>query len=663
MNALAMLCSLAVITAQPAPSLDNEFTVALGTAGLSPAMATYDKNLLRFFEQSQFRTALFSSMHENPWRSPFLVEAWRKQIDPLAGKPADTLSLGGRMIGWGIRRSLLGNPIAASVEIAKGPQGFRKTMQRMQAEGLFRGDLPDESKVPQEVRQAAALILDVAMESIRYRRAAFSNSQQLALEFDRFMKMDPENDEPLDVRRQIEFMESVDPLFLSAGAYDLGLAVQEASVLIQAVSPETKFDLRFETAWGWVVLTGGSNSEHVDRQTLLILDTGGSDTYLNLPNNRAVNNWCSVVIDTVGDDRYLSSKALAQQTIDKSPQRSAERFLPGPASALFGYAFLTDLAGNDLYRSLRPGLASATMGMAILFDREGDDTYDAYTNSQAYAMFGVAVLEDGAGKDRYEGFNHVQGVGQTSGCGILLDRSGNDSYLANNVVLDFPSPQSKDHNVSMAQGAGNGRRADYLDGHSLSGGIGLLRDQSGDDQYSCGVFGQGVGYWEGVGLLLDSAGSDRYLGQWYVQGASAHFAVGYLEDQDGNDAYAGRMNMAQGAGHDFGTGMLLDRQGDDQYEAPNLSLGAGNSNGIGVFVDFLGNDRYDGSGLTLGQAAEALKGSLRERGLALGVFMDLGGSDTYPAATSWAKNGNRQANWKDRGPTAAESQLGVFWDR
>ena len=164
-------------------------------------------------------------------------------------------------------------------------------------------------------------------------------------------------------------------------------------------------------------------------------------------------------------------------------------------------------------------------------------------------------------------------------------------------------------------------------------------------------------------MLLDGAGKDKYHGQWYVQGAAAHFAIGYLEDLSGEDEYIAGMNMAQGAGHDFSQGWLFDREGNDSYKAPNLSLGGGNANGMGVFLDLLGDDRYESSGLTLGKAAEALPTGFRSRALCLGVFIDFAGNDTYPAASAWAKNTTRTANWTTKGLTAAESQVGVFWDR
>jgi hypothetical protein len=370
----------------------------------------------------------------------------------------------------------------------------------------------------------------------------------------------------------------------------------------------------------------------------------------------------SVLVDTNGDDKYLSSMDLQNTEVAKYADRKKNGSF-GPASAAFGVSVLLDSGGSDLYRTTRPGLGSAFMGVSVLEDSSGDDIYDAYTNSEGFGWFGIGILDDWKGSDKYTVFNQGQGFGGVSGFGAILDRLGDDTYTANDTVIDFPSPQTDKHNVSMAQGAASGRRADYIDGHSLSGGIGLLMDEAGKDKYSCGVFGQGCGYWEGTGLLLDEAGDDEYLGQWYVQGAAAHFAIGFLHDSGGSDVFTGVLNMAQGAGHDFSVGMLIKNGGADTYHAPNLSLGASNANGIGIFVDTMGDDTYDSSGISLGRSAEATKGSLRERALGLGVFMDTGGSDKYPAGASWATNGNRQVNWMDKRPSPDESQCGIFWDR
>ncbi|MBX7132376.1 MAG: hypothetical protein K1X67_06835 [Fimbriimonadaceae bacterium] len=659
---MAALCTIGLVTAQGSYSLDNDFEVALGTASLSTKTARFDTGLLRFFRQSEFATPFFEAAHENPWRMPFYADMWRKQFSVTGGQPSETVSAGGRMIGGGSRRTLLGNPIQAAIDQAKTAGALKIVLEKMRGKGVFRGEIPDLSKVPPEVQAAASIVLQVALDTLPYRRAAFSSVADFGAAFQRTLESNPESDDPAINQRDLQMYRSLDINYIVAGGHDLTLAAQQAMSLVSSSASSTAYDFTLSTDWGVIVLTGGSNSQHPDRPTLLLIDTGGDDTYLNVPSNQTTNNWASIVVDSAGNDRYLSDPGLMGTSIDKFVGRTKKGKF-GPGSACFGVTALFDLAGDDLYRSHRPGIGSATMGVAVVYDREGTDTYDVYADSLGYGKFGIGVVEDGKGKDSYSGFSQVQGCGQTGGFGMLIDREGADTYLANDTVLDFASPQSKDHNANMSQGCGNGRRADYLDGHSLSGGIGVLYDTDGDDTYTCGVFGQGVGYWEGVGMLWDTAGNDRYIGQWYVQGASAHFAIGYLEDEAGNDEYNAPMNMAMGAGHDFGFGMLIERAGNDKYRAPNLSLGAGNANGIGFLLDRLGDDSYDSSGLTLGKGAEAPKGTLRERALCLGLFMDLAGTDTFPPSINWAKNATRQANWTDKGPSASESQLGIFWDR
>ncbi|MCP4245808.1 MAG: hypothetical protein GY778_02055, partial [bacterium] len=112
-----------------------------------------------------------------------------------------------------------------------------------------------------------------------------------------------------------------------------------------------------------------------------------------------------------------------------------------------------------------------------------------------------------------------------------------------------------------------------------------------------------------------------------------------LFDKSGTDVYEAEMNMAQGAGHDFTVGLLWDAAGDDTYRAPNLSLGGGNADGIGIFRDDSGDDTYEvEANTTLGRANSYRPGSLRFDLLCLGLFLDLGGRDTYPAAKDFAGN-------------------------
>lgn len=256
----------------------------------------------------------------------------------------------------------------------------------------------------------------------------------------------------------------------------------------------------------------------------------------------------------------------------------------------------------------------------MLLDLQGNDLYDAYAFAQGAGLAGVGALIEREGRDQYACFYESQGFGAVKGFGALIDALGDDVYTAHPMPIEFPSPQTAERNVSMAQGAGYGRRADYLDGRSWAGGVGVLIDVQGNDRYVCGVFGQGVGYWGGVGMLIDLQGDDVREGVWYVQGAGAHFAIGYLEDRLGNDRYLASMNMAMGAGHDFSIGYLIDFDGSDEYNAPSLALGGANANGIGIFVDLAGDDLYQArrNEANFGRANPIGRGTLRERGFASG---------------------------------------------
>jgi hypothetical protein len=244
---------------------------------------------------------------------------------------------------------------------------------------------------------------------------------------------------------------------------------------------------------------------------------------------------------------------------------------------------------------------------------------------------------------------------------LLVNWDGNDIYVAEDETIVNPSPQTAEHNASLAQGVGFGKRADYLDGHSWAGGVGVLCDVAGNDHYSAGLFAQGCAYWRAVGMLLDGSGDDVYRGIWYVQGSGAHFAVGLLDDFDGHDSYNASHNMAVGAGHDFTIGYLNERSGNDRYSVPNLSLGGGNANGIGIFHDHFGDDLYETKGgTTLGRAKTSTVG-IRGYLHTMGLFVDGGGADSY--AEDWASNGGRWVSPKSESANPSAFEIGVGIDQ
>jgi hypothetical protein len=659
MNAINVAILGGILSLHPlafSQDTNSIFNSALSQGGLSTQTARFDSGLLSLFRQGEFTTPAYAALHSNPWELPKFGQIRMKESLGAAARPSVLFNQLANQAGFGTRRALLGNPIQYAIDFSKRPGALTAVLNQMRKDGMIKTAVPSIASIPDSVQQAAAVVLTVGLKSVELRRLCFVDISDNK----RLFGLSARNSvSDTDYTTQMELYRSYKKLnlnYMSAAAHDIALAAEYAQEVLANVPNSSKYSLRIRTTWGLIRLNGAGSDGYDDEPSFLTIDTGGDDVYINGPSNTSVENWVSVSIDTDGDDQYLSDRELAKQSVVQyTGRKRGDR--PGPGGAVMGVSVLIDTKGNDLYRSHRPGIGAGALGFGALVDLSGNDTYDAYTDAQGHGRMGVGVLSDLAGNDKYTGFNEIQGVGAANGAGMLIDVSGDDEYVANDDVLDFPSAQTTQHNLSMAQGAGVGRRADYLDGLSYAGGVGLLVDGNGNDQYRAGVFAQGVGYWSGVGMLLDQAGDDQYSAVWYAQGASAHFSVGFLGEFGGSDRYTATSNTAQGAGHDFGVGALYDAEGDDKHVAPNLSLGAGSANGIGWFMDLTGNDTYKGDGVTLGRSAELQPGSLREMALMLGVFIDAGGKDSYDSLSIYPGANTSKVN------RLTENQLGIFVDR
>ncbi|MFH1676636.1 MAG: hypothetical protein ABIC40_06380, partial [bacterium] len=225
------------------------------------------------------------------------------------------------------------------------------------------------------------------------------------------------------------------------------------------------------------------------------------------------------------------------------------------------------------------------------------------------------------------------------GWGVAYDHEGDDTWTANDTNIIYPSAQTSEHNLSMSQGQGFGLRIDGSnppnDSVWMSGGQGILFDRAGNDTYSCGVFGQASAYWFGTGILADYSGVDSMRGIWYVQSGAAHYGTSLLLNKgNDNDTYRVSTNVCMGGGHDFSNSFFLEEGGDDRYTNipeissgfPGIALGAGNDNGSGFFIDYAGNDKYDNPNANTIGHGNYFSGRLRG---SWGVFIDLGGTDTY----------------------------------
>jgi hypothetical protein len=641
----------------------EEYDRALAAVGLDRASARVDALDQSLFAAGRFRTPLYEALQADPARADRYARTLREGAFANAESLEKASMFAAARLGASVRLTLLGDPLEKEMAEAAKPGALEAAVREAGARTV-----PPADAVPEKVRTAAALVLRAEKRAKEWIRRAIPSEiwdppglpGRDAAHASLVLSGKDEDDA---LRAEFEDAAArADPGYLARAAAEVAVAVDRACALLREAGPGPSFDYRVLADGGWVLLRGSGDDADADGDGVevalpyvLRIDTGGNDRY---GGGAAASPRCpvSVLIDVAGDDTY------------ESP----------PDAAAFGAGFcgvgmLADLGGNDRYalrgdRSV--GLGAGVFGVGALLDAVGDDAYSGVGLCQGAGAVGWGTLCDLGGKDRYDAYSFAQGFGFVRGAGLLADLGGDDAYALNDEDIRSPSAQAKDHNTSMGQGAGYGVRADYLDGHSLAGGVGILADRGGDDAYSCGVFGQGTAYWMGVGMLLDGGGNDSYRGVWYVQGATAHFAVAVLEDAGGDDAYAATRNMAQGAGHDYSLGVLLDRAGNDRYRAPNLSLGGGNADGVGVLIDGGGDDRYESQGVTLGYASVATPAdapTIRHGSLTLGVFLDLGGKDEYvgPGEKPWpfAGDGRTWRQHERAGKDPVSNERGVGADR
>jgi hypothetical protein len=680
---LALLTTMLVSIVLAAPAQDP-IDAALAKIGLTRQTARIDRDAMNIYGGDRYRLQLYDLFMDDPFKMPDYVPTFCRSALLNCNSLGSSVTFAALRVKAGTRRGLIEpvvteyeakldslHPLAHALSLLYDVAGAKQP----------RGGLAGLDLKPDSLNRQLALLVTACTQALKWRNLAFSQFSPAELKalytstigYICGLDVDTTNEE---TARLVEnAIGRVDYDYLNLGAIDIATVLDSVVPRLTRMNLPDSFRFRCPTPLGPIIINGrgndtynlmtndefrmtngNRNSSLVDRHSaypFIIIDLGGNDVYHNVASNRSPDNPISIVIDLGGNDRYVS-------TDKKSPSFGG---------GLLGYSFLIDVQGDDHYESQNLTQGAGAFGVGVLADESGNDTYDAYTAAQGGGAFGLGVLIDRNGNDKYHAYQQCQGYGYTKGCGVLIDSSGNDRYVADDSNIVFPSAQSKEHNSSLAQGMGFGKRADYVDNHSLAGGVGLLIDGSGDDTYSCGIFGQGCAYWYGVGVLADMSGNDNYSGIWYVQGAGAHFGVSMLYDASGNDSYKATMNMAQGAGHDFSLCWLLDGAGDDVYDAPNLSLGGGNANGFGFFWDQGGSDVFNpasGAVLTLGRASDDTPRGLglRDYMTTLGVFLHTNAkSSTFPKERPFAKHGTiwTQAGPNEKEPLSTEKGVGLDW--
>jgi len=451
-------------------------------------------------------------------------------------------------------------------------------------------------------------------------------------------------------RLAFEALDLVDRECLAFGSVMLTALIHQALEEYRASdhgdSSEEFAGMALDTVIGSVRVHGPGDDRN-DTIAALALDVGGDDEWVGRHGTVVRGGMpVGIAVDLSGNDKWDGRKNK-----------------PSLGCGLFGYGAIFDLAGDDDYRGGESSLGVGWFGTGLVVDGAGNDRYETATHwGQGCGYAGVGMLIDRAGDDEYVIGHDGQGYGATLGAGVLIDVEGSDTYLARddgNISALY-----KGQSVSMAQGVGQGRRADLGDGHSLAGGFGVLVDGAGNDSYHATCWSHGAGYWWAVGILEDLGGDDTYRDGKYSLGAGAHFAIGVCVDFRGDDrynvGYADAVNQFQGHARDGSIGVFVDGDGKDHYQLRAHCGGSGDLASIGLFWDRRGDDIYEITAVAQGKgdwggtpplgSTTTYKPmrSYRDDLDTAGVFLDTGGGDEYRGPAGKWGNGKE---WRtERGP-------------
>jgi len=325
-----------------------------------------------------------------------------------------------------------------------------------------------------------------------------------------------------------------------------------------------------------VELSGNGRDVHQALAGGLCIDLGGDNVYTG--RYGAGVEASSVLIDLGGNSTY------------DVPDLSI-------GAGLLGVGLAYDMGGESHFRGHALNFGAGIGGIGALMKVAGDDTYSATAMAQGFGDHGIGVLLDTGGSDQYRIAGWGQGSAQEGGVGWLVDRDGNDVYIATGL----------EDRSSRAQGYG--RNA-----------VGLLTDLAGNDTYLGTSRCQGVGDHFGLGSLYDAAGRDTYTADHAAQGFASDSGVGFLFDLAGDDMYTVRGGSCQGTAQGRSVAMLFDRDGDDVYASGDGRPGLATDGSAAIFLDANGQDRY----------FSTPSGSVPGRfGDALGIFVDMAGEDGY----------------------------------
>ncbi len=500
-------------------------------------------------------------------------------------------------------------------------------------------DVDDElSDLPDDVEELATDIVEAIDNAYQQRDQAFSDAgidtdvlDDLFEQTHRLWLPHGTDQDVLDVDDP-DIADAIDnfPLdeITQIGA-DLAVAI-EIALNNTDVDPDTiedEFSVHVDTPAGAVII--GDSSDNVyeedadfDGTTALILEIGGDNTYeIPVGANQSVANGISIAIDLDGADTYTYDKVGDDNDGDRLLESDdAGRLDPadagddGPVSlsetarqgaGRLGVGMVFDRgSGQDTYETLRLGQGAGIFGVGALFDQGTDAaTFDAEAFAQGAGFHGVGLLYSAGGDNIYRLWHAGQGMGIGGGVGLLYDKDGHDDYTAvtgtddDDDILYYSPTDGGNANRSLAQGASAG-----ID--DIAAGLGILRDYAGNDTYTAASYAQGYSEDLGVGVLGDADGDDDYLGRSFIQGTGVDAGVGVLLDLGGDDDFNQRSNpsnIGQGIGDYLGWGAFVVEGGtnDIRYSLPGGGVAFDGGMAFSLFDGGPNDHNAPGGGLGL----------------------------------------------------------------
>ena len=669
----------------PEPTTPDRLDEALVAAGLDRCTAVFTAAEWAVHPTSTtddaFRLPHFATLHDAPLRAPDWAQQTASGLDTATLPVASAIHLAADRLGHGDAQVCTAATVSTCLHDALASLRLAFDL------GAAVDDIATAlASVPADLALALAPIVQAIEEAALARDAALGSDAMRAASLYSLattITLAHSTGAYLDVTvpaNRTLLSGGLDYAMLDAAATRLAATVENAD--LSRFAGTMGFNVEIPTPLGTMGIFDAAPHTHTpaDPETgyVLLVDTGGDDVYrIAAGATVGADSRVAVAIDLGGADQYgypevadagdagrLVSDSWGRYPFSGCNDECSVSMQERQGAARLGIGLLFDLgSSDDTYTSLRMSQGFGAMGVGVLYDEGGDDTYRVEAGGQGSAQFGIGLLLDQGGADRYESYQLAQGFGFAQGFGALRDAGGdNDVYFCDpadpavggDSLYNVPRLPSEG-NLSYCQGAAKGLGFQGTCAGCMSGGIGVLRDGGGDDQYTASVFGQASATWFGTGILDDEAGNDSYRGLWTVQGSAEDFGLALFRDGGGDDEYNVAFPVresALGAAHGFSVAIHRDLGGADSYEAPALSLGGANDNSHGYGINVGGNDSYDApSDRALGNANDAVCPTATCPPIPknVGVFVDVGGTDSYTVAgaddTSWVADPDADATY------------------